>query len=71
MIFKLKYSTIHGPRKLRGDRSEDFGMRISDFGLTESKRCAGLSGKRVNRQITILPQGDVNCLWISGGLRSN
>jgi|APIni6443716594_1056825.scaffolds.fasta_scaffold10417_2 hypothetical protein len=36
-------------------RSEDFGLRNADFGLTESKRCAGLSGKRVNRQIKILP----------------
>jgi len=25
----------------------------------------------MNRQTTILPQGDVNCLWISGGLRRN
>ena len=52
-------------------RSEDFGLRNADFGLTESKRCAGLSGKRVNRQIKIFPQPSVNCLWISEGSSKN
>ena len=78
---KAPYS-VKANGSVRRPPQPEFDVANCDFKFSHSSRVSWnmkisiadlpcQKGKRVYRQTTIFPQQSVNCLWISGGLRSN